>query len=239
VHAIRLIMHRNPSLIALSLDLKNAFNTIRRDDVAQQLHASFPELMPFFKMTCNPKSRLYVRHRRGGVRDNQQRGGHEAGGPDCGYALQHRVPPRSHRHPGSVPDRITLRHPRRHHLSGPAGGRVPDARLGSAVSASDNGVPSSANQDFGVLPGGYAPAGVLAPRHTVAATAPARRPPSRPRTGHHVCPQHIRLGHGVRLHRDAKLRVLLVSSFVYSSSFDALSPPSTTPPPSWTPPLPP
>jgi hypothetical protein len=52
VHSVRLLLDQNPEdHIALSLDIKNAFNTIRRADVAQQLHASFPpEIVPFFKM---------------------------------------------------------------------------------------------------------------------------------------------------------------------------------------------
>ena len=61
VHSIRVLLDQNPEFLALSIDMKNAFNTIRRADVAKQLHAQFPELIPFFKMCYDPKSRLYVR----------------------------------------------------------------------------------------------------------------------------------------------------------------------------------
>ena len=52
VHSIRVLLDQNPEFLALSIDM------IRRADVAKQLHAQFPELIPFFKMCYDPKSRL-------------------------------------------------------------------------------------------------------------------------------------------------------------------------------------
>jgi hypothetical protein len=63
-HSVRLILDRNPTFLALSLDMRNAFklntirherrmvlNTIRRADIAEQLvKQGFPELIPYFKM---------------------------------------------------------------------------------------------------------------------------------------------------------------------------------------------
>ena len=51
-HSVRLILDRNPTFLALSrLDMRNAFNTIRRADIAEQLvKQGFPEFIPYFKM---------------------------------------------------------------------------------------------------------------------------------------------------------------------------------------------
>ena len=84
VHSVRLLLDQNPNHIALSLDMKNAFNTIRRADVAQQLHASFPEIVPFFKMSYDPKSRLYVRTNDGGLETLISDEGTKQGDPIAG-----------------------------------------------------------------------------------------------------------------------------------------------------------
>ena len=45
VHSIRVVLlDQNPEFLALSIDMKNAFNTIRRADVAKQLHAQLGRL---------------------------------------------------------------------------------------------------------------------------------------------------------------------------------------------------
>jgi hypothetical protein len=60
--SVRLIMDRNPTFLALSLDMRNAFNTIRRADIAEQLvKQGFPELIPYFKMCYDNTSKLRVR----------------------------------------------------------------------------------------------------------------------------------------------------------------------------------
>ena len=61
-HSVRLILDRNPTFLALSLDMRNAFNTIRRADIAEQLvKQGFPELIPYFKMCYDKTSKLRVR----------------------------------------------------------------------------------------------------------------------------------------------------------------------------------
>ena len=61
-HSIRLLLDREPTFLALSLDMRNAFNTIRRADIAEQLvKQDFPELIPYFKMCYDKTSKLRVR----------------------------------------------------------------------------------------------------------------------------------------------------------------------------------
>jgi hypothetical protein len=58
-----LILDRNPTFfLALVLDMRNAFNTIRRADIAEQLvKQGFPELIPYFNMCYDKISKLRVR----------------------------------------------------------------------------------------------------------------------------------------------------------------------------------
>jgi hypothetical protein len=57
-----LILDRNLTFLALSLDMRNAFNTIRRADNAEQLvkQGFVPGAHPFFKMCYDKTSKLRV-----------------------------------------------------------------------------------------------------------------------------------------------------------------------------------
>jgi hypothetical protein len=61
-HSVRLILDRNPTFLAPSLDMRNAFNTIRRADIAEQqlVKQGFPELIPYFKMCYDKTSKLHT-----------------------------------------------------------------------------------------------------------------------------------------------------------------------------------
>ena len=61
VHSLQILLSQNHEFLALSIDMKNAFNSIRRADVAKQVYRHFPELVPFFKMCYQPASKLYLR----------------------------------------------------------------------------------------------------------------------------------------------------------------------------------
>ena len=57
-HAVRIALAADPSLLVLQLDFKNAFNTVDRNVIYQQLETHFPHLIPYFLSHYGVPSRL-------------------------------------------------------------------------------------------------------------------------------------------------------------------------------------
>jgi hypothetical protein len=57
-HAIRIALAADPSLLVLQLDFRNAFNTVDRNVIYQQLEQHFPHLIPYFLSHYGVPSRL-------------------------------------------------------------------------------------------------------------------------------------------------------------------------------------
>ena len=52
VHAVRLLLETHPELVAIKLDATNAFNSVNRQPLMNELKTHFPGLAPFFERMC-------------------------------------------------------------------------------------------------------------------------------------------------------------------------------------------
>ena len=61
VHSVRLALHKDPNLVCISLDFSNAFNSVDRGLIYQQLLKHFPSLVPYFLAHYGHPSQLRER----------------------------------------------------------------------------------------------------------------------------------------------------------------------------------